>query len=196
MRTRQSTRSVTLAAAAAAFALAALAGCSQSEPQTAPGSATPTPNAAAPSAGTPTTPAPATSAAAGQSARNAAALAAIATAETSVPDGTAFDIDLGHDGWDVKVLVGNTVHEVRVSEDGAKVVRTETERADVEDRTRARSVKVPIATAIEKALESQPGDLVEAALTRRGTTVAWEVEINVPPKKEIYLDVATGALLS
>lgn len=130
-----------------------------------------------------------------QNAHNAGALAAITTAEASA-GGTAYEVERTGNRWEVYVRVGNTVHEVRVSADGQQVVRTSTDRLEAEDRTRWDRVEVPIADAITTALAERPGDLVEADVGRRGGRTAWDVEINVPPRRDVYVDAATVEVLS
>lgn len=83
-----------------------------------------------------------------------------------------------------------------MSGDGQQVVRTSTDRLEAEDRVRWNRVELPISQAITTALGVMTGDLVEADVSQRRGQVAWDVEIDVPPLRDIYVDAITGELLS
>lgn len=183
---------LTLAGLVLTFCLSA---CATTPPvPTAPVTTSPSVTAATPT-DSPTSAEPTVSVSPSLSSRNAAALAAITTAEASA-DGTAYELEWTRDRWEVYVLAGTTVHEVRVSPDGQRVVRTESERAEAEDRALWGQVKIPMAQAIATVLAARPGELVEADVDRRRGQVAWDVKIDEPPIRESYVDAVGGAILS
>lgn len=183
-------------ACAAVLASFAVTGCAPSAPTTAAPIESPPPATAdaTPTAEPTETPTAEPTDTPTQNAHNAGAVAAITTAEASA-GGTAYELERTGNQWEVYVLVGNTVHEVRVSADGQQVGRTSTDRVEAEDRTRWSRVEVPIAQAITTALTVRQGDLVEADVGRRNGRPAWDVEINVPPRRDVYVDAVTGDIL-
>jgi len=182
----------------------AMSGCSGSEPEDTTGAETTTvesPTTAPAETSPPETTtteeatAPAeTTAAEALSAHNESALAAITTAEASA-GGTAFDVERRQSQWEVYVVVGDTVHEVQVSGDGQQVVRSETDPIEAQDRSRWSAVQVPIADAIRTALAATAGELEEADVDERSGRTAWDVQINQPPRVDVYVDAVTGEVM-
>lgn len=127
-----------------------------------------------------------------------AVLAAIATAEKAV-GGRAIDIDDQDDDgdWEVEVLKGNVVYEVKVSGDGKTVKATERDDVDSDDLRRAAKVKVSMADAIKKALAEVPGKIDEVDLDDKNGKILWEVSIDAVDgtDRDIYVDVETGAIV-
>lgn len=80
-----------------------------------------------------------------------------AVAQAGGANGIVIAEDLEGNGWDVDVLVGDTVYDVFVS--GSATIRDQ-ERADRDDQAAAK-VSVNIAAAIDAALANTPGKLTE-----------------------------------
>lgn len=120
---------------------------------------------------------------------------AMATALTSAK-GTVIGIDVESRYIEVRVLVGNRIREVKVSSDGANVLKDEddTEAADV---ARARAAQVTIEQALDKTLPLGTGTFYEIELdTHRGKLV-WETEfIDNGQRSKVRVDALTGDVLS
>lgn len=148
-------------------------------------------------AGTPqTAPAPGQASA---NERNAAALRAIATAE-SAANGTAYEIDDEDDDqtWEVDVMVGERSVEVKVSADGNTVVsQSDDDDDDADDRARLSRATVPLAQAIEIALREVPGTLDDVELDDEDGRDVWEVKIDTPDNDDVkvYVSITDGAIV-
>lgn len=121
---------------------------------------------------------------------NAAALAAIATAQSSV-NGRAVDLEWDDNEWEVDVLVGDVVHDLRVSADGSQVVRTDDDpdTVDADDLTRINESTITMEQAIETALAERQGRLTDADLDE--DEHEWDVEVD---DQEIRVDSRTGEI--
>lgn len=201
-RSRRSLRSIAglVSVGALAFTLAA---CGGDEPAPTPaGEAGPvsvTPTAGGPatdaSTATVTSPAPATGAADAE-ARNAAALAAIAAAE-SAAGGKAYEIDDadGDQTWEVDVMVGDKSVEVKVSADGKTVQeQKDDDDADNDDKARLGRSKTTLTQGIEAALKEVPGALDDVDLDDDNNVDVWKVTIDTSDNDDVEVYVATDDL--
>lgn len=119
---------------------------------------------------------------------------AMDTALTS-GDGKVIGIDVETQYFEIDVLVGDQIREVKVSLDGTKVLKDEND-TDFEDVQRAKSVKVTIGQALDTALPMGQGTFYEIALDNHRGRVVWEVEfIDNLRKHEILIDAVTGEVV-
>lgn len=92
--------------------------------------------------------------------------------------------------WEIDVVAGTTLHELKVKDD--QVIERETDDVDADD-TAAASASVSIDDAIVTALESTPGELDEASYDDG----RWEIEIDtVSDDVNVYVDAETGEIVN
>lgn len=100
----------------------------------------------------------------------------------------AQDLDDDRKTWDVDILAGDKVHDIKVTIADGTAKEEETEDLDDDDRA-AGAAQVRIEQAIEKALEDTPG-VVDDVSWDDGR---WEVEVEADGKDvELTIDPATG----
>ena len=124
---------------------------------------------------------------------NDGALAAIATAEKEA-GGAALKIDDENVDreWEVDVLVGDKVVEVKVSRDGTEVLGQEDD-GDVDDGEKAEPGQ--LVEAIKAALAHTPGTLDDAKLDEDDGALYWKVELDqTGPGDDVELRVDPGTL--
>ncbi|MDO4716625.1 MAG: PepSY domain-containing protein [Propionibacteriaceae bacterium] len=157
-------------------------------------------SAAASSQQAPATSAPAAAAtsvapAAAPSDSLSAALAAIATAEKAV-GGIAVSIDDEDDdkSWEVDVQTENRRVEVKVSGDGATVLKQENEDHEADEWAAVSGAKVRIADAMKAAMAHTPGRFDDADLDdENNSRHHWEVSVYPQGSNDsIDLDVDLG----
>jgi hypothetical protein len=92
--------------------------------------------------------------------------------------GRALELDREDDGaWEVHVLTSGSVHEVRVSPDGARVLsREDGDAADADDRAALDTAATTMADAVRIAVAARGGASVdEVDLDRAGGAEVWRV---------------------
>ena len=125
----------------------------------------------------------------GAAAAAEAALAALSgQADNGVVIGEDYDFERG--SWDVDVLGGETVYEVIVTADGARV--GEQDAAEREDMDAA-NASVSVADAIDAALAQVQGDLDSVSFDDG----VWDVSINKDRmENEVRIDPASGNVMN
>lgn len=125
--------------------------------------------------------------------------AVLAAVDRAVADhGPAFEVDADDGSWEVHVAVGGDEVEVRVSADGSEILATDREGAlDSTDRAGLDAAgDFTLAQALRTAIAEYGGTTAVDEVTISdddGDPFAWEVAF--ADDVEVYLDIATGALL-
>ncbi|MEX0426048.1 PepSY domain-containing protein [Nocardioides sp. DS6] len=156
--------------------------------------------------GMPTSPAPTsteppTSPAPSRSAQTDTALAAIATAERSVPGGKVFDLESDSAGgqrrWDVKVASGQRQYELDITADGAKVVDRRQDKTPDDDVAKLKSAAVPLerAIAIAAGRAQGQGKLSSLEIDSDRRTVLWQISFGGDSGTTVLVDATSGKVL-
>lgn len=115
-------------------------------------------------------------------------------AALGVVDGVVIEQDLDDDkrSWEVDVLAGDTVHEVKVAISDGTAQITETDEADDDDRAAA-AAQTTLSQAMTAALEHTSGTLDDISWDDNH----WEVEVDVDGDDvELMVDSRTGQVTS
>ena len=134
--------------------------------------------------------------AAGAAGLTAAGLAALGVAQDGA-GGTPYAIDDQDDdgSWEVDVAVDDRTVEVLVDADG-KVVATEEDDLDADDRAALDEAKVTLKKAIEAAIDEVGGQLDEAELDEDDGTYRWKVTVDGADSGdddlEVLVDLMSG----
>jgi len=124
----------------------------------------------------------------------------LAAVDRAVADqgGQAFEVDDDDGGtWEVHLAVGAEEVEVRVSADGGQILSTDREGAlDATDRAGLDAAgDFTLAQALRTAIAEYGGTTAVEEVTISDDDGAFAWEVTFADDVEVYLDIATGALL-
>lgn len=123
------------------------------------------------------------------------AVAAVELAADEV-GGTAFELDEeGRQGWDVSVVDGEQVTEVRVDREATEVTKTTPDgRIDADDQQLVAAATVSLADALATAADETVGRVSSAELDgTAGSSPTWVIEFdNGDQDTTVSVDATTG----
>lgn len=128
-----------------------------------------------------------------------AAFTAISTVEADGGDVVGIDRqDDGAGGYQLEVLDGGELFEVKVDASGMNPGQRTKETADATELDRLKGITVPLADALETARAEVPGKSIdEAEVDDENDVLVWKIELDADNQAgtEVRVDAVSGAVL-